>query len=162
MKFYQIILIVFISIVSMGCSCEPPKPPVTLETPEITFEALRYSIQNDEIAIFYHCLAQEIKDQYSYFEVSSGWEEVKKQFKINPNDVKRVETKRLVQSPFPEYDAAYIIAAYKDEEDKVYREKLLFLQQPDVDADGKDVFYWRIYYPFMDYQGVDVLTLEKE
>ena len=161
MKIIQISAMIIISMIVMSCSCPPSTPEIgALENPEQTFKLLRFSIKYDEIRFFYYCLAQEIQDKYSFFEVSSGWEEVKKQFKINPDDVKIIEIRSLETSPFPEYDASYILMEYPSTEGKIYREKILFLKQPGFDKDGNEILNWKIYYPFKDYQGVDVLTLE--
>jgi len=162
MKIMQVLALLIISIVAMSCSCEPPEPDDIgiLDSPEKTFVVLRQSIKFDEVKYFYYCLALEIQDKYSYFEVSSGWEEVKKQFEINPDDVKLIEVKYLEDSPIPEYDSAYIIAEYTNTEGKILREKFLFLKQPGFDKDGNEIFNWKIYYPFKDYQGVDILTLD--
>ncbi len=162
MKITQIFALFIISIIVMSCSCPPPNPDDigVLDSPEKTFEVLRNSIKFDDVKHFYYCLALEIQDKYSYFKVSSGWEEVKKQFEINPDDVKILEAKHLETSPFPEYEAAYIIAEYTNNESKTLRDKLLFLKQPGFDKDGNEIFNWKIYYPFKEYQGVDILTLE--
>ena len=159
----QIFALFIICIITLSCSCDPqPNDIGVLDSPEKTFEVLRASIKFDNVKHFYYCLALEIQDMYSYFKVSSGWEEVKKQFDINPDEVKMLEVKYLKVSPIPEYEAAYIIAEYTNTKGKILREKFLFQKQPGFDIDGNEIFNWKIYYPFKDYQGVDILTLESD
>ncbi len=133
-----------------------------LTTPKQTFEILRLAIKYDKIDIFYYCLAREIRDEYSYGEIVSAWDEVKRKIHINPDKVQIVKIENsLSVSPFPNYPAACITAKYTDEKGVTKTERLLFLKQQDPDYEEKNQ-NWRVYYPFEQYQGFDALPVTKK
>ena len=64
MKMLQILILLFISIVVMSCSCDPDIPTnVVLDSPEKTIELLRICIKYDDVKHFYYCLAMEIQEK---------------------------------------------------------------------------------------------------
>ncbi len=130
-----------------------------LLAPEVTIEFLRLSVKDDNIKAFYYCLAEEIRELYSFYEISSAWDEVKRKLDINPDNIKVVDVQPLEESPFPPVKAMFLIIEMIDSKGIKRREKMLFLGQQN---ENEKNINWRIYYPYEEYQGFDALPVEKE
>jgi hypothetical protein len=172
MKMFKHLIIlatlILLSAQISSCKCPPgPGDDYTkkiydkLETPEVTFEVMRVCIANDLINTFYYCLAKDIRDDLSLTILTSAWDEIKEQLKIDPATLKILEITPLAKSPFPPNQAVSVRMEYKNDKGKPAREKMLFVLEQDIEIYEEVNQNWRLYYPYKPYQGYDVKNLTK-
>ncbi len=152
-----IIIILLFTFIFINCNCiiDPVINGVIKpnQEPEYYFEVLRYAILNDKIERFYFLLADEIREEFSFYYISSAWEKIKQEIKLNPEEVELFNVEYYRFSPFPPAPAACLTIKYPNKKGIIQTEKLLFVRQF---SEGLKGWIWRIYYPYKPFQGKDI------